>query len=132
MPRYDYRCDNCHAEEERLLTLAEHELMQECHGCGAAMRTVIAAVRTIGPMPSKPVRLGGADVDVHSNEEMRQYQAANPNARVVDKDDSWMRKHRDESRERAEGLARRQGFRDWAQRNETMKREKKRRAVLDG
>lgn len=36
MPRYDYRCGECNAVEERILSIAESERVQEC-GCGAAM-----------------------------------------------------------------------------------------------
>lgn len=132
MPRYDYRCERCGCDEEIFLKLSEFEIVQSCHDCGAAMRRVISPVLTIGPMPSKPYRLGGADVDISSNEELRKYEADNPTARIVDKDDSWMRKHRDEARERAETVARGQGFRDWRQRGEKMKAEKHKKKVLDG
>lgn len=136
MPLYDYVCDECgHFEADFYLPLAEFGATVWCPNdpfLEAEMRTAIAAVSTIGPMPSKPVYGGGAEVSIHSAEEMREYKRKNPNSHFVDKNDSWMVRHRDQARERAESVARRQGFRDWEQRREVLRRDQNRRKQLDG
>lgn len=110
MPAYDYRCTACGVDEEIIHPASETEHEWLCVECDAPMRRRIAATPTIGAMPSKPVRLGGQDFQ--SNAEARRWQAQNPTARAVSQNDTWWRNHKDRARERAEGVAVRQGYRD--------------------
>jgi adenosyl cobinamide kinase/adenosyl cobinamide phosphate guanylyltransferase len=76
-------------------------------------------------MPSKPVYIGGADVTLSSNEELRAYEAANPNEHVMSKHDNRLKDHKWRARERAESQARKQGWRDLDQRKQTQRAAKK-------
>lgn len=132
MPLYDMVCDACGAFHDGvLMSIAEHDEGMDCERCGAPTRTVIGAVAVVGPMPSKPYVLGGADVEVRSVEELRAYERENPTHRVLSKDDSWMRAHRDRARERAERVARGQGYRDWEHRQQAVAKDVRRKRELD-
>ena len=112
MPLYDVRCIECQTYEEVFCTIPERET-QFCAACGSRMSVVIGGVRTVGPMPSKPLdmekQLG---VKFHSNQELRNYQAANPNVVFVDRGDTALKNRKDHAREQSETAARRAGFRD--------------------
>ena len=126
MPLYTYACDNCElVEDDILLTLAEHEEGYECTTCMQPMHTVPFPTATIGPMPSKPMRLGGAGVDVHSVEELRQYKADNPNDRLLSRNDSGLKQHKWEARQKAEVQSQRMGFRDWDHRQASYQKDRK-------
>lgn len=63
-------------------------------------------------MPSKPVRLGGADIEFTDNASLRAYQRENPDVRFVSKDSSWYKNHMDNNRESVERSVKRLGWRD--------------------
>ena len=64
MPLYDFKCDgDCGYFEDMFIPLAKKD-RAVCPGCGGSITTRIGAVVTIGPMPSKPLRvnqIGRAD-----------------------------------------------------------------------
>ena len=63
-------------------------------------------------MPSKPVRLGGADEEFTDGASLRAYKAANPEVKMVSRDSSWWKNHLYNARENAEKSVKRMGWRD--------------------
>lgn len=119
MPVYHYRCDDCEHDEEEYLSVQDHDRGLWCKWCGESMHTVPYATPTVGPMPSKPLKIGGADVSLHSKEELRAYQKANPNEHIMSKHDNRLKEHKWRARERAEKQAVKQGWRDLDHRKST-------------
>lgn len=88
------------------------------------MWRVPQAIMTVGAMPSKPIRLGGADAEFTDNASYRKYLADNPTVRPVSQGSTWLRNHRDKNREAAERIAKKQGYRDLDDRHQKVKAEK--------
>lgn len=129
MPAYDFTCDNCLVVGEVFLKLSEYDQPQPCPECGEPMRRVVAAVATVGPMPSKPLTVKQIGRSFESNAELRHYLRKH-NTEMWSKDDKAWKDHVDHATEMNERVARRQGFRDAAQFNEFRKKERKRRIEL--
>jgi len=124
MPLYDYICEACGDEHEMLVSVAEYD-KQPCPSCGVGpMPRRIAAVMTVGPMPSKPIDLSAtAGVRFYSNEERRQFERDNPNVAFYSTKDSVWRKKKDRARENADRAAMRAGYNDIEHQRSVMKKE---------
>lgn len=125
MPEYHYRCDDCDFETDLIHSISECDDVHTCGVCPSPMHRVPVPVATIGPMPSKPMTVGGAGVSFDRIEDVRAYEAANPNVRLTSRTSPGWRKHLDEARERAETVAKKQGFRDLDDRRERDRAAKK-------
>ena len=112
MPTYDLRCQLCHAVlEDVVMTISAREAAT-CE-CGGSFESASWPKRAVsGPTMTRPLRLGGADFEVTTPAQLREYERANPTARVLSKDDSWLKNHKDKSREKAESKAQKQGFKN--------------------
>lgn len=58
MPTYDYQCDVCKRQEERMVPLAGRD-KQECRTCGDPLKRLLAA--PLGRIAGRVVQGGGAD-----------------------------------------------------------------------
>ena len=112
MPTYDLRCEQCHVVlEDVVMTISARE-NATCE-CGGRLESASWPKRAAhGPSMTRPLRLGGADVEVTTPAQLREYERKNPDARIVSKDDSWLRRHKDNAREKAERKAQNAGFKD--------------------
>jgi|7_EtaG_2_1085326.scaffolds.fasta_scaffold05703_5 putative FmdB family regulatory protein len=113
MPLYEGRC-SAHGTFEEILSVNEYVLNAglNCPECGHHAKTIIAPVRTIGPMPSKPLVIDQIGQTFHSKAEQRAYFDKHPNRRIVDPSDSSFVALKDNAREAAETAAKKLGFRD--------------------
>ena len=130
MPLYDLECERC----ERFLvdvffTLAETPTCSYCH---APARVIISPVRTIGPMPSKPLKMPQIGKEFTSNSQWRDYQQAHPEVKVVDKSDLYYDKFYTRVREKADKAAKKLGYSDHEDRGRKRKAEKMKEASLTG
>jgi putative FmdB family regulatory protein len=132
MPLYDFRCDgDCGYFEDMFIPLAEKDAAV-CPDCGGSITTRIGAVVTVGPMPSKPLRVKQVGREFTSNSEYKQYQRANPDCAIISAGSSEWQKHRDSAREKAERMAKKRGYRDLAQQHERRRVEKaKEKGLVD-
>lgn len=112
MPTYDLRCEQCHVVlHDVVMTISARE-SATCE-CGGRFESASWPKRVVsGPTMTKPLRLGGADVEITTPAQLREYERNNPDARILSKNDSWLRRHKDNARERAERKARNAGFND--------------------
>lgn len=125
MPLYDFRCDTgCGYFEDMLIPLARLD-DAVCPDCQGDITIRIGAVMTIGPMPSKPLRIGQVGRSFESSSELREYKKKNPNSEIIDAGSSEWRSHVDRAREKAEATAVRRGYRDLAQQKEKRGQEKR-------
>lgn len=124
MPFYDIGCNAC--EEDFADVYASLESEPKCPVCKKEGRIKIHPVPTIGPMPSKPLHLGGAEKFLTTNEQVREYKRANPNARFVTKDSSEWRNHYDDVRNHCDNKAKKRGYRDMEDQLDKRKVEQKR------
>mgnify|MGYP003627987410 CR=1 FL=1 len=132
MPLYDFRCaGDCGYFEDMFIPLAEKD-NAVCPKCKGSIIVRIGAVMTVGPMPSKPLRVAQIGRSFESASEVREYKKQNPGWEMESaSSDSW-RSHVDNTRERAERMAKKRGYRDLAQQHEKRKKEKaKRRGEID-
>lgn len=130
MPLYDYACDACgHRDLDVSLTLAEHESGHRCM-CGLYMHTIISPTAIVGPTDTRPMRIGGAGLEFTTKRELDSYLDKNPGHHPVSNTDSWMQRHRDGVRERVDTLAKNQGYRDWEHRQDSLRRENKKKRDL--
>lgn len=122
MPIYDLECEPC----QRFLIDVFFTLTETptCSYCNAPARVVISPVRTVGPMPSKPLEMEAIGREFTSAKDYHNYQRANPDLEFLDKNDSKWRKHVDLARDKAEKKASRQGFRDLTAKRTWLKKEK--------
>ena len=132
MPLYDFKCDGtCGYFEDMFIPLAKKD-EAVCPDCGGSITTRISAVITIGPMPSKPLKVKQIGREFTSNSEYKQYQRENPDSAILSAGSSEWRNHVDRAREKAEKTARRRGYRDLAQQHERRRAEKaKERGLVD-
>jgi len=112
MPLYDFRCNGgCGYFADMFIPLADID-NAVCPECQAGITIRIGAVMTIGPMPSKPLKISQVGRSFESASEYRDYQRQNPDCAIIDAGSSEWRKHVDTAREKAEKTAKRRGYRD--------------------
>ena len=122
MPIYDMRCSECGSEGEFICTVAEKD-NQQCPNCDGALKSLIRPVSTIGPMPSKPLKLGGANVSFESMGELKKWERENPNTHVLSTNSKSWKDRLDRSAERADAAAKKCGFNDSEHFSKVQKRE---------
>ena len=132
MPMYDFRCDGgCGYYTDMYIPLAEVD-KAVCPDCHSSITIRIGAVMTVGPMPSKPLKVDQIGRSFESASELREYKKQNPGWDMMSADSTSWRSHVDDCRERAERMAKRRGYRDLAQQKEKRKVEKaKQRGEID-
>lgn len=132
MPLYQGKCPECESQFEDFLKLKHYENSGlHCPDCGHAAQTVIQAVMTIGPMPSKPLEMRQIGQSFTSNGQIRRYKERHPDRVFVDKDSSAWRNHYDSVRNLCEDGAKTEGFRDLDHKKRERKREKNLRKALE-
>jgi len=130
MPLYDLECEPC----QRFLvdvffTLSETPTCSYCH---APARVIISPVRTVGPMPSKPLKIKQLGKEFTSNSQWREYKEAHPDVQVLDKNDASYQEFYTEVHEKADKVAKKLGYRDHKDRGQQRKKEKIEQARLTG
>lgn len=132
MPLYDFRCNGeCGYFTDMFIPLAkvDNAVCPECH---SSITIRIGAVMTVGPMPSKPLKVSQIGRTFESASELREYKKQNPGWDMMSADSTSWRKHVDTAREKAEKTAKRRGYRDLAQQHEQRRAEKaKKRGEID-
>ena len=128
MPLYDIKCLSCEQRTDDIFFKLTDPII--CPTCGEGARTIIGPVLTIGPMPSKPIKMESIGREFTSNSELRAYKEANPDLAFHSKDDSSWRNHVDMARTKAEKKAKAQGFTDLAAKKDYLKRENKKKQEL--
>jgi len=112
MPMYDFQClGDCGYFSDVVLSLAEKDEVT-CSSCGGSLRTVIRAVATIGPMPSKPLVVNQVGKSFDSLASWNKYQRENPDVEILSSSSDAWQKHKDTVRVKAESKAKKAGFRD--------------------
>lgn len=124
MPLYDFRCEaGCGYYADMYIPLKQFN-KAVCPKCKGTITTVIGTVPTIGPLPSKPLKVHQVGREFTSNAEFKQYQRDNPGCEILSADSAAWRKHTDMVREKAEATAKRRGYRDLEQQRAERKVEK--------
>lgn len=110
MPIYDLECEPC----QRFLVDVFFPLSETptCSYCDTPARVIISPIRTVGPMPSKPLQLDQIGRSFTSNSELREYKQTHPEAIFLNKGDREWDEHYTDVRNRAEKTVKRMGFRD--------------------
>ena len=110
MPIYDLECEPC----QRFLVDVFFPLSETptCSYCDTPARVIISPVRTVGPMPSKPLQLDQIGRSFTSNSELRDYKQTHPEAIFLNKGDREWDEHYTDVRNRAEKTVKKMGFRD--------------------
>lgn len=112
MPIYDFKCPSgCGYFNDVVLSIKEKE-HATCSSCGGSLQTVIRAVATIGPMPSKPLVVGQVGKSFDSQAAWNKYQRENPDVEILSASSEAWKKHKDAVRVKAEDKAKKAGFRD--------------------
>lgn len=131
MPLYEGECLECGNMFEEFLRLSEYESQGLiCPICDKSARTVISAVPTVGPMPSKPLNIKQIGQSFTSNGEMRRYFEKHPDRVLADPGSNTWKNHVDYARGKADTVAKKHGYRDFADRRSSVKKEKVRKAAL--
>ena len=114
MPTYDLQCPECDAEYRNVVMSISSRGTKACDSCGhTPLESRSWPTGISGPTETRPLRLGGDGTVITTPGQLREYERNNPSARILAKDDSWLRKHKDNAREKAERLARKKGHNDW-------------------
>lgn len=112
MPLYDVRCvSGCGYFNDIFVLLKDVDKII-CPSCGQPVVRLVRPVATIGPMPSKPLRVDQIGRTFESNSELREYQRQNGDVEILSSTGDKWRKHKDIVRTKAESKAQQQGFRD--------------------
>ena len=128
MPVYDFKClGDCGFFHDIIVSLKEKESII-CPSCEGPLRTVISAVPTIGPMPSKPLVVKQVGKSFDSLGAWNKYQRENPDVEILSAQSDKWRKHTDTVREKAEARAKSHGFRDFEDCQAQRKKRKAKRA----
>ena len=131
MPLYEGECPQCPDRFEDIMPVREYEEKGLiCPECGAKSRNVLSPTPTVGPMPSKPMRIDQIGRTFSSQAEMRRYFKQHPDRVVVDPKDSAFRDHRDLAREKADKKAKFLGFRDFEDRTQKTKSENRKKEKI--
>ena len=128
MPLYDIKCLICEQRTDDIFFKLNDPII--CPTCGEGARTIIGPVLTIGPMPSKPLKMESIGREFTSNSELRAYKEANPDLAFHSKDDSSWRNHVDMARNKTERKAKLQGFNDRADKKAYLRKERKKKQEL--
>ena len=129
MPVYDIECPSHGRVNDIFFSLSDEPA---CPTCDAPSRVVIAPVRTVGPMPSKPLKMSQIGKEFTSNSQWRDYQQAHPDVKVLDKNDSSYQEFYTGVREKADKVAKKLGYTDHEDRGRQRRKEKTRQARLTG
>jgi|TARA_R110000744_G_scaffold43517_2_gene97550 hypothetical protein len=128
MPFYDFRCpEGCGYFDDVFVPLELHGT-STCPECDATLETMIGAVVTIGPMPSKPLVLEQAGRRFESTSEYKQYQRENPGWDFLSPNSKQWHDHKDMARGKAEARAKREGYVDLEDKKVKRGKEKAKRA----
>ena len=114
MPIYDIACDSsqeCGYFEDVVISLADLD-DAVCPSCAGPIRRLLRPVRTIGPMPSKPLTIKQIGRSFESAGELRKYQKDNPDVQLLSPDSKKWRDKVSRVREKANNCAKNQGYRD--------------------
>tara|TARA_R100000008_G_scaffold61212_1_gene38601 strand:- start:460 stop:888 length:429 start_codon:yes stop_codon:yes gene_type:complete len=131
MPLYDFRCPTCDHEGETFVPLRDYEVEGLiCPRCSNKAKTIISPVRTIGPMPSKPLDMPQIGRSFTSNRELKNYLAQNKGSQLIHRDSSEWKDHRHHVRTVAENQAKREGYQGLDQKRDTLRKDRKRKAEL--
>tara|TARA_R100001530_G_C4222919_1_gene130472 strand:- start:38 stop:430 length:393 start_codon:yes stop_codon:yes gene_type:complete len=128
MPLYDIKCLSCEQRTNDIFFRLNDTII--CPTCGEGARTIIGPVLTIGPMPSKPLKMESIGREFTSNSELRAYKEANPDLAFHSKDDTSWRNHVDMARNKTERKAKLQGFSDRADKKAYLRKERKKKQEL--
>lgn len=113
MPTYDFVCPSCEQEWEIVCSMGDRN-SQVCE-CGAELtRAWRSAPALVGPMPTKPMRIGGRDTSFTRVEDLRNYEKfqEQTNSYTLSKHDSEWRGMVDDARNKADKMVKRAGFND--------------------
>jgi putative FmdB family regulatory protein len=112
MPLYDFKCpDGCGYFHDIFVPLSQQD-KTTCPECKAVLTTIIRAVMTIGPMPSKPLVLDQVGRRFESVTEYRDYKRENADWDFLSPKSKAWQDHKDMAREKAEACAKRGGYID--------------------
>jgi len=128
MPLYDIKCLSCEQRTDDIFFRLNKPII--CPACGEGARTLISPVPTIGPMPSKPLKMESIGREFTSNSELRAYKEANPDLAFHSQNDTSWRNHVDMARNKAEKKARLQGFNDREDRKSYIRKDKQKKQEL--
>tara|TARA_Y100000361_G_C11125888_1_gene325901 strand:- start:817 stop:1209 length:393 start_codon:yes stop_codon:yes gene_type:complete len=122
MPLYDVRCTNGCGYFNDVFVLLKDSDKISCPSCGKPVVRLIRPVATVGPMPSKPLRVDQIGRTFESNEELRDYQRKNGDVEILSSSSNKWLKHKDIARNKAENRAKKQGFRDLDHKRDHMRK----------
>ena len=121
MPMYDIECPSHGRINDIFFSLSDEPA---CPTCDAPSRIVIAPVRTVGPMPSKPLKIKQLGKEFTSNSQWREYKEAHPDVQILDKNDASYQEFYTEVHEKADKVAQKMGYADHKDRGQKRKAEK--------
>tara|TARA_R110002020_G_scaffold457273_1_gene674136 strand:- start:47 stop:463 length:417 start_codon:yes stop_codon:yes gene_type:complete len=128
MPFYDFKCpDGCGYFADIFVPLAEHG-KTTCPECQSLLVTVISEVALVGPMPSKPLVVKQIGKSFDNGADWRQYQKENPGFEILSAESKAWDNHKTKAREKVEATAKRQGYRDLADKQQQRKKDKAKRS----
>ena len=103
MPLYDFRCKGeCGYYTDMFIPLAEVD-NAVCPDCQGEISIRIGAVMTIGPMPSKPLKISHVGRSFESASEYRDYQRNNPDCAILEANLADQREKRGLERKKQRG-----------------------------
>jgi len=128
---YEGRCRPCDKLFDDVMSVDEFsENGLTCPDCGQPAERYYGHGQPAGisgPLPSKPLVIKHAGLEFTSKSQIKQYEAENPGARMLTKDDSSWRSHHDKTRAKAESRAKARGFRDYEDQCNHQRRERDRK-----
>jgi putative FmdB family regulatory protein len=123
MPIYTMRCTE-HGIYDDVFSSMDDRHTKACPECGEYLLIVPTPVAITGYTSSKPLEIGQIGKRFETNEEFRQYQRDNPDAKILSATER--RDHYDSVRNKVEATAKRQGFRSREHKTAVAKENKKR------
>ena len=112
MPLYDVRCvSGCGYFNDVFVLLKDADKII-CPSCSKPVVRLVRPVATVGPMPSKPLRVDQIGRTFESNSELKEYQRQNGDVEILSSTSNKWQQHKDTARTKAEKRAKSQGFRD--------------------
>lgn len=113
MPTYEYNCPGCGQDWEITCSMSDRN-EQNCE-CGERLsRSWRSAPALVGPMPTKPTRIGGTDVSFSRAEDLRNYEKFQEKSGryTLSRSDSEWRNMVDSAKEKANKMVKKAGFND--------------------
>lgn len=126
MPLFDVKCTVCFYEEEDVLAASPPEV---CGECGGKLHVPPAMFAPSGIIYSNVNRSDQLGAQIESNAQQRAFEKANPNVFGFAKGSSDDIRIGDKIRNRAEKVAKKQGFRDHEDKITTLKKQKAERVL---